>query len=176
MRYFLSLLLIVLGLTAYRAWVVFNNGLPLYVDEAQYWFWAQNLAWGYYSKPPMIAAVIAATTAICGESEACVRVASLIFYPLSTIVLFFLTSRLFDEKIAGSFHFTPGQAYEEADNGNRSAVHWDLVQIQRKEYGGGEIYFDGKLIRKDGLFTLESLKHLNPQEFLKRMGKRNHDL
>lgn len=100
MRYFLSLLLIVLGLTAYRAWVVFNNGLPLYVDEAQYWFWAQNLAWGYYSKPPMIAAVIAATTAVCGESEACVRVASLIFYPLSTIVLFFLTRRLFDEKIA----------------------------------------------------------------------------
>src|SRR5437870_3488834 len=38
---------------------------------------------------------------------------------------------LFDEKIAGSFHFTPGQAYEEADNGNRSQVHWDLVSIQR---------------------------------------------
>ncbi len=49
---------------------------------------------------------------------------------------------LFDEKIAGSFHFTPGQAYERADNGNRSQVHWDLVCIQRPEYGGGEIYFD----------------------------------
>nr|MCU0753146.1 aminopeptidase [Akkermansiaceae bacterium] len=57
---------------------------------------------------------------------------------------------LFDEKIAGSFHFTPGQAYEEADNGNRSQVHWDMVCIQRKDYGGGEIRFDGKLIRKDG--------------------------
>jgi len=54
---------------------------------------------------------------------------------------------LFDEKIAGSFHFTPGQAYDEADNGNRSQVHWDMVTIQRKDYGGGEIYFDGKLVK-----------------------------
>ncbi len=70
---------------------------------------------------------------------------------------------LFDEKIAGSFHFTPGQAYEEADNGNRSQVHWDMVQIQRPEYGGGEIWFDGELIRKDGLFVKEELKSLNPE-------------
>ena len=68
---------------------------------------------------------------------------------------------LFDEKIAGSFHFTPGQAYEEADNGNRSQVHWDMVSIQRKEWGGGEIYFDGKLIRKDGIFLPKSLEKLN---------------
>jgi len=60
---------------------------------------------------------------------------------------------LFDEKIAGSFHFTPGQCYDEAPNGNSSSIHWDLVQIQRPEYGGGEIWFDGKLIRKDGVFT-----------------------
>src|SRR5216683_279062 len=58
---------------------------------------------------------------------------------------------LFDEKIAGSFHLTPGQAYEEADNGNRSQVHWDMVSIQRPECGGGEIYFDGKLVRRDGV-------------------------
>jgi aminopeptidase len=69
---------------------------------------------------------------------------------------------LFDEKIAGSFHFTPGQAYEEVDNGNRSQVHWDMVCIQRPEYGGGEIRFDGKLIRKDGLFVLAELEDLNP--------------
>lgn len=75
---------------------------------------------------------------------------------------------LFDEKIAGSFHFTPGQAYEEADNGNRSQVHWDMVNIQRKEYGGGEIWFDGKLIRKDGLFTVPALKKLNPDQLLKQ--------
>jgi len=70
---------------------------------------------------------------------------------------------LFDEKIDGSFHFTPGSAYEECDNGNRSAVHWDLVCIQRPEYGGGEIYFDGKLIRKDGRFVLPELEVLNPE-------------
>jgi aminopeptidase len=69
---------------------------------------------------------------------------------------------LFDEKIAGSFHFTPGQAYEEVDNGNRSQVHWDMVSIQRPDYGGGEIRFDGKVIRKDGLFTLAELRGLNP--------------
>lgn len=73
---------------------------------------------------------------------------------------------LFDEKIAGSFHFTPGQAYEEADNGNRSQVHWDMVHIQRPEYGGGSIYFDGELIRKDGLFVQESLQCLNPEHLL----------
>src|SRR6185369_4713555 len=69
---------------------------------------------------------------------------------------------LFDEKIAGSLHFTPGQAYEECDNGNRSAVHWDMVLIQRPEWGGGEVWFDGELIRKDGLFVPKDLKPLNP--------------
>ncbi len=73
---------------------------------------------------------------------------------------------LFDEKIAGSFHFTPGQAYEEADNGNRSQVHWDMVQIQRPDYGGGEIWFDGELIRKDGLFVKKELEKLNPDYLL----------
>jgi aminopeptidase len=68
---------------------------------------------------------------------------------------------LFDEKIAGSFHFTPGQAYEEADNGNRSQVHWDMVSIQRPDYGGGEIYFDGKLLRKNGKFLPNQLHSLN---------------
>ncbi len=73
---------------------------------------------------------------------------------------------LFDEKIAGSFHFTPGQAYEETDNGNRSQVHWDLVSIQRPEYGGGEIWFDDTLIRKDGLFVVAGLDALNPNALL----------
>ena len=68
---------------------------------------------------------------------------------------------LFDEKIAGSFHFTPGQAYEEADNGNRSQVHWDMVCIQRSDYGGGTIRFDGKIIRQDGIFLPKALAKLN---------------
>ncbi len=70
---------------------------------------------------------------------------------------------LFDEKIKGSFHFTPGRAYDKADNGNESAIHWDLVCIQMPEYGGGEIYFDGQLVRKDGKFVVEELKALNPE-------------
>jgi aminopeptidase len=69
---------------------------------------------------------------------------------------------LFDEKIAGSLHLTPGQAYLDCDNGNRSAVHWDMVLIQRPEWGGGEIWFDGELIRKNGVFLPSDLKALNP--------------
>ena len=72
---------------------------------------------------------------------------------------------LFDEKIKGSIHLTPGCAYDEAPNGNISAIHWDLVLIQRKEYGGGEIWFDDVLIRKDGKFTLEQLKPLNQENW-----------
>ena len=68
---------------------------------------------------------------------------------------------LFDEKIFGSFHFTPGDAIKESDNGNRSNIHWDIVCIQTPEYGGGEIYFDDILVRKDGFFVLEELKELN---------------
>jgi aminopeptidase len=75
---------------------------------------------------------------------------------------------LFDEKIAGSFHFTPGQAYEEADNGNRSQVHWDMVCIQRPDYGGGEVLFDNKLIRKDGEFVPANLRSLNRGRFVKK--------
>lgn len=70
---------------------------------------------------------------------------------------------LFDEKIDGSFHFTPGQAYDEAFNGNKSNIHWDLVCIQRPDYGGGEIYFDDVLIRKDGRFVIPELEALNPE-------------
>jgi aminopeptidase len=71
---------------------------------------------------------------------------------------------LFDEKIAGSLHFTPGGAYENADNGNRSMVHWDLVLMQRAEQGGGEIVFDDRVIRKDGVFVVPELEGLNPEK------------
>ncbi len=74
---------------------------------------------------------------------------------------------LFDEKIAGSFHFTPGQAYEVADNGNRSQIHWDLVSLQDRAHGGGRIFFDGKLVREDGLFVRKELKELNPDRLAK---------
>lgn len=70
---------------------------------------------------------------------------------------------LFDEKIAGSLHIALGSCYDEAPNGNKSALHWDLVLIQRPEYGGGEIYFDDVLVRKDGLFVIPELECLNPE-------------
>lgn len=73
---------------------------------------------------------------------------------------------LFDEKIKGSFHFTPGDSLEESDNGNRSSIHWDIVNIQTPEYGGGEIYFDDVLIRKDGRFVLPELECLNPENLM----------
>lgn len=74
-----------------------------------------------------------------------------------------MNDTLFDEKIAGSFHFTPGSSYDDCDNGNKSAVHWDLVCIQTPEYGGGEMYFDDVLVRKDGRFVLPELYGLNPE-------------
>ena len=77
----------------------------------------------------------------------------MIKYPMGDI--------LYDEKICGSIHFTPGTCYNECDNGNYSQIHWDLVLIQRTDYGGGEIYFDDVLIRKDGLFVIDELKPLN---------------
>jgi aminopeptidase len=73
---------------------------------------------------------------------------------------------LFDEKIYGSFHLTPGAAYEKCNNGNQSAVHWDIVCLQTPEHGGGEIYFDGVLIRKDGAFVVAELKGLNREALL----------
>jgi aminopeptidase len=87
---------------------------------------------------------------------------------LNPYILHPMRDILFDEKIAGSFHFTPGQAYEEADNGNRSQVHWDMVSIQREDYGGGAVYFDGKLIRRDGDFVPKELRSLNRSNFVKR--------
>ncbi len=73
---------------------------------------------------------------------------------------------LFDEKIAGSIHLTPGSAYDEAFNGNKSAIHWDLVLIQTPEYGGGELWFDDVLVRKDGRFVLPELECLNPENLV----------
>jgi aminopeptidase len=84
-------------------------------------------------------------------------------FGLNPYILKPMKDTLFDEKISGSIHLTPGAAYEDAFNGNKSAVHWDLVLIQRSDYGGGEIYLDGRLIRKDGVFVAPELECLNPE-------------
>ncbi|MBM3288065.1 MAG: aminopeptidase, partial [Candidatus Eisenbacteria bacterium] len=77
-------------------------------------------------------------------------------------VTYAMLDALFDEKIAGSLHMALGNSYDDCFNGNKSAIHWDLVHVQRPDYGGGEIYFDGKLVRKDGLFVPKELQGLNP--------------
>ncbi len=82
---------------------------------------------------------------------------------INPYIIYPMKDTLFDEKIMGSFHFTPGSSYEDAFNGNKSAVHWDLVCIQTKEFGGGEMYFDDVLIRKDGIFVVPELFCLNPE-------------
>lgn len=86
---------------------------------------------------------------------------------VNPFILHPMKDTLFDEKIAGSFHLTPGQCYDEAPNGNNSNIHWDLVLIQRSDYGGGEMYFDGKLIRKDGVFTDPDLEAAFSKDNLK---------
>jgi aminopeptidase len=84
-------------------------------------------------------------------------------FGLNPYIEYPMKDTLFDEKICGSIHFTPGKCYEECDNGNKSAIHWDLVYIQRPEFGGGEIWLDDRLVRKDGLFVIDELKCLNPE-------------
>ena len=80
---------------------------------------------------------------------------------------------LFDEKMAGSIHFTPGSCYDEASNGNKSQIHWDMVMRQDKAAGGGEMWFDKKLVRKDGRFVVKELEGLNPERLVDgRGGKR----
>ncbi|MDR0817142.1 MAG: aminopeptidase [Clostridiales Family XIII bacterium] len=84
-------------------------------------------------------------------------------FGVNPYILHPMKDTLFDEKIAGSIHLTPGSAYEDAFNGNKSAVHWDLVLIQRADYGGGEIWLDDVLVRKDGIFVIPELECLNPE-------------
>lgn len=86
---------------------------------------------------------------------------------VNPFILHPMKDTLFDEKIAGSFHLTPGQCYDEAPNGNKSSIHWDLVLIQRKDYGGGEIWFDDKLIRKDGIFVDSDMERSFSKDNLK---------
>ena len=90
------LLVVIVALTAWRALAIATSGLDLYVDEAQYWTWSQSLAWGYFSKPPMIAAVIAATTSVCGDGELCVKSGALLLYPCTTMLVWAISRRLFD--------------------------------------------------------------------------------
>ncbi|MCK5916809.1 MAG: glycosyltransferase family 39 protein, partial [Cocleimonas sp.] len=98
----ITLLLSLLALTLWRYHVMSNmsdSTTSLYIDEAQYWFWSQHIDLGFYSKPPVIALIITATTSVCGDSETCIRVGSLIIYPLTTLLLYFSATFLFNRRI-----------------------------------------------------------------------------
>lgn len=95
------------------------------------------------------------------DTDAGARYVGEFAFGLNPLIMWPMGDILFDEKIIGSIHFTPGRCYEDAKNGNDSSIHWDMVLIQREECGGGEIYFDDVLIRKDGIFVLDELKPLN---------------
>jgi hypothetical protein len=113
-RIYFWLVLLIAGLTAYRALVLASADVGLYVDEAYYWGWAQQLDWGYYSKPPMIAALIALTTRVCGDGVFCVKLGALLVYPITTWLVFRLGQVLFDARIglwaAALFLLMPGVA------------------------------------------------------------------
>lgn len=97
---FKSYLIILFIITAYRFIVLITANVDLYMDEAYYWYWSQDLDFGYYSKPPMIAWVIALFTSICGDNEICVKLPALIIYPFTSITVFFIAKELFNEKVA----------------------------------------------------------------------------
>ncbi len=92
-RYLALFLAVALALSLYRVGVMWALALDLFVDEAYYWDWAQTPAWGYYSKPPLIAWLIALSTALLGNSEMAVRAGSLCLHPLTAGLLFLLTRR-----------------------------------------------------------------------------------
>ena len=86
-------------LTAYRLWVIGHLGIDLYVDEAYYWGWSQNLDWGYFSKPPVIAVLIAASTKLLGNSLIAIKLPSLLLYPAIAFALYALGRRLYSPKV-----------------------------------------------------------------------------
>lgn len=100
------------------------------------------------------------------DSDAGARYVGEFSFAFNPYILHPMRDILFDEKISGSFHFTPGQCYEETENGNHSQIHWDMVNIQREDYGGGTIHFDGKLVRENGRFIPRPLQALNPERLV----------
>jgi len=109
LSYPLQLLLWVALIAAYRLWVLATSSHTLFADESYYYGWAQQLAWGYYSKPPMVAWLIALTTSVCGDSELCVKLGAWLLYPATTAAVYLLGRELFDDRTgfwAGLAFFT----------------------------------------------------------------------
>lgn len=94
----LKLFLVLAALVVWRFLAALDAGLNLSIDEAQYFLWSLDPAWGYFSKPPLIAWTIALATPLCGDSEACVRLPALLLFAASAGLVAALTSRLFDQR------------------------------------------------------------------------------
>ena len=89
----------VFAITGFRLlWLIFQPA-DLYPDEAQYWFWAQHPAFGYYSKPPLIAWLIAITTGLLGESEFAIRLPAPLLHAGTAVFVYAIGSRLYDRRI-----------------------------------------------------------------------------
>lgn len=96
-----TLVLLAALMLGWRLLAIASSGATLYVDEAQYWTWAQHLDWGYFSKPPGIAALIRLSTTLFGDGLIGVKALAMACYPLAAIVAWFLARRLYgDERIA----------------------------------------------------------------------------
>jgi 4-amino-4-deoxy-L-arabinose transferase-like glycosyltransferase len=87
------------ALTALRLAWLSTAPFDLYQDEAQYWIWAQHLAWGYFSKPPLVAWLIWATTSVFGDGVLAVKLASPLLYFFTSLVIYALGARLFSPRI-----------------------------------------------------------------------------
>jgi 4-amino-4-deoxy-L-arabinose transferase-like glycosyltransferase len=98
-RFLLWLFLVIVILTVYRASVLWSSGYNLFVDEAYYWGWAQHLDFGYYSKPPMIALLIAMTTSVCGDGEFCIKSGALLVHPLTALLVFYIAKMLYNARV-----------------------------------------------------------------------------
>jgi 4-amino-4-deoxy-L-arabinose transferase-like glycosyltransferase len=94
-----KLALLLFGLLFIRLIVLFTAPWGLHGDEAQYWAWSQDLAYGYFSKPPMIAWVIAATTSVFGQAEWAVRLAAPFLHFATSLMIFLAARRFFDARV-----------------------------------------------------------------------------
>jgi 4-amino-4-deoxy-L-arabinose transferase-like glycosyltransferase len=113
--YILRLILCLGALLALRLAAVHASAVDFVMDEAQYWTWSRDLAFGYFSKPPLIAWIIRGAGELCGQSEACIRSASPVLYTLASVMLFASARALFDARIgfwsAIVFATLPGVSY-----------------------------------------------------------------
>jgi 4-amino-4-deoxy-L-arabinose transferase-like glycosyltransferase len=82
------------ALTFFRILALAANGTDLFADEAQYWAWSRELAAGYYSKPPLIAWIIAGASQVCGDGEFCVRLPSALIHGATSVAIFLIGRRL----------------------------------------------------------------------------------